>query len=173
MARIAGDRAGDVVEVYRRARPHADADGLACAVMTDHVFRQPAIRLAEAQLPHAPHLSMYRFDLPSTAMGGALGACHAIEVPFVFDNLDRGGVEMLLGGLDDDARRLARRTAAAWAGVAHTASPAHDDLDWPAYDLDRRQTCLLDRQVSVAPDPEGEVREMWAELGSTLGPTPS
>ena len=42
--------------------------------MTDHVFRQPAIRLAEAQLPHAPRVSMYRFDLPSTAMDGALGA---------------------------------------------------------------------------------------------------
>ena len=173
VARIAGDRAGDVIEVYRRARPHADADGLACAVMTDHVFRQPAIRLAEAQLPHAPRVSMYRFDLPSTAMGGALGACHAIEVPFVFDNLDRGGVAMLLGDLDDEARRLAGRTARAWAAVAHTGSPAHDDLDWPAYDLDGRRTCLLDRRVSVAPDPEGEIRAMWAELGTRLGPTPS
>jgi para-nitrobenzyl esterase len=131
------------------------------------VFRQPAIRLAEAQLPHASRVSMYRFDLPSTAMDGALGACHAIEVPFVFDNLDRGGVEMLLGGLDDDARRLAGRMARAWAGVAHHDSPGHDDLDWPAYELGQRQTCLLDRRVSVASDPETEIREMWAELGTS------
>ena len=167
VARLAGDHADDVIDAYRRARPHADPDGVACAIMTDHVFRQPAIRLAEAQLPHAPRVSMYRFDLPSTAMDGALGACHAIEVPFVFDNLDRGGVEMLLGGLDDDARRLADRMARAWAGVAHHDSPAHDDLDWPAYELGRRQTCLLDRRVSVASDPETEIREMWAELGTS------
>jgi para-nitrobenzyl esterase len=146
--------------------------------MTDLVFRQPAIRLAEAQLPHAPRVSMYRFDLASTAMDGVLGACHAIEVPFVFDNLDRGGVEVLLGGLDDSARRLAHRTAGAWARVAHTASPAGtsspegdgspagDGLDWPAYDLDQRPTCLLDREVSVVADPEGEIREMWDELRS-------
>jgi para-nitrobenzyl esterase len=167
VARIAGDRADDVLDLYRSVRPHADTHGLACAVMTDHVFRQPAIRLAEAQLPHAPRVSMYRFDLPSTAMDGALGACHAIEVPFVFDNLDRGGVELLLGGLDDGARRLADLTAGAWARVARTASPAHDDLDWPAYDVEQRQTCLLDRQVSVAADPEGEVRAMWAELDTS------
>ncbi len=167
VARIAGDRAGDLLDVYRRARPHAGTHDLACAVMTDLVFRQPAIRLAEAQLPHAPRVSMYRFDLASTAMGGALGACHAIEVPFVFDNLDRGGVEMLLGGLDDGARRLADRTARAWGGIAHDGSPAHDDLDWPAYDLDRRPTCLLDRDVSVVADPEAEIRETWAELSTS------
>ena len=177
VARIAGDRADDLLDVYRSARPYADTHGLACAVMTDLVFRQPAIRLAEAQLPHAPRVSMYRFDLASTAMDGALGACHAIEVPFVFDNLDRGGVEMLLGGLDEGARRLAGRTSGAWARVAHTASPSSDrpsgdgpsddGLVWPAYDLDQRQTCLLDREVSVVPDPEREVREMWAELSGT------
>ena len=167
VARVAGDRAGDVLDVYRSTRPHADTHGLACAVMTDLVFRQPAIRLAEAQLPHAPRVSMYRFDLASTAMDGALGACHAIDVPFVFDNLDRGGVEMLLGGLDEGARRLADRTATAWGRIAHTSSPAHDDLDWPVYDLDVRRTCLLDREVSVAADPEAEVRRMWAELATS------
>jgi para-nitrobenzyl esterase len=174
VARLAGDdRAGDVIDVYRTARPHADADGLFCAVMTDHVFRQPAIRLAEAQFPHAPRVSMYRFDLPSTAMDGVLGACHAIEVPFVFDNLDRGGVAMLLGGIDEDAGRLAGRTARAWTAAARAGSPAHDDLDWPTYDLDQRLTCLLDRQVSVAADPEGVVRRMWRELAPAAAPPPS
>jgi len=74
IARVVGqDRAADVVDAYRRAVPEADPDGVVCAFMTDLVFRQPAIRLAEAQSAHAP-VSMYRFDLASTAMGGALGA---------------------------------------------------------------------------------------------------
>ncbi|HEX6426021.1 MAG TPA: carboxylesterase/lipase family protein [Acidimicrobiales bacterium] len=164
---VGADRAGDVIDAYRTARPGLDADGVLCAAMTDHVFRQPAIRLAEAQRPHAPAVAMYRFDLPSTAMGGALGACHAIEVPFVFDNLDRGGVDMLLGGLDDGARRLAGRVRAAWAATAATGQPAHDDLDWPAYEPVERLTCVLDREPHVAADPEGALRAMWAEVGPT------
>ncbi len=165
VARLVGDdRAGDVLDVYRASRPQADPDGLFCAVMTDHVFRQPAIRLAEAQLAHTTDVSMYRFDRPSTAMGGVLGACHAIEVPFVFDNLDRGGVDMLLGGLDDDTLQLAARMSAAWAAMAHAGAPATDQLPWPAYDLDRRATCVLDRTPRVDDDPEGELRMMWDEL---------
>src|SRR4029453_1491082 len=59
---VAGDRVDDVLDAYRAARPDADPDGLVCAVMTDEVFRIPAVRLAEAHLPHAPRVSMYRFD---------------------------------------------------------------------------------------------------------------
>ena len=174
LARLVGDdRVDDVIDAYRQARPGADADQVLCAVMTDHVFRQPAVRLAEAQLAHDARVAMYRFDLGSTAMGGALGACHAIDVPFVFDNLDRGGVDLLLGGVDDGTRRLAARTRAAWAAVAHAGAPAHDGLDWPAYDTDQRLTCVLDRTPQVAADPDAALRSLWAELGPLAGAAPS
>ena len=62
--------------------------------------------------PHAPGVDV-PVRLGSTAMGGALGACHAIEVPFVFDNLDRRGVDLLLGGLDDGSRGAGRRASPA------------------------------------------------------------
>ena len=158
------DRVADVLDAYRHARPDADPDDLLCAAMTDMVFRHPAIQLAEAQLAHTADVGMYRFDRPSAAMGGVLGACHAIDVPFVFDNLDRGGVDMLLGGLDDDTRRLGSRAAGAWAAMAHAGAPATDELPWPAYDLDRRATCVLDRTPRVDDDPGAELRAMWAEL---------
>ena len=108
LARVVGeDRVDDTLAVYRDARPGTDLDGLFCAVMTDSVFRMPAIRVAEAQAAHAPRVSMYRFDYRSTAFGGVLGACHAIDVPFTFANLDRRGVELMLGGIDDATQRLA------------------------------------------------------------------
>jgi para-nitrobenzyl esterase len=170
LGRLAGaDRVDDVLDVYRTTRPATDPDGVFCALMTDHVFRRPAIRLAEAQLAHTSDVWMYRFDLASTAMGGVLGACHAIDVPFVFDNLDRGGVDMLLGGVDDDTRRLASSIARAWTGLARAGTPAHDALDWPAYDLDQRLTCVLDRRTAVAADPGGEVRALWDDLSPRPG----
>jgi para-nitrobenzyl esterase len=140
--------------------------------MTDHVFRQPAIRLAETQVAHTADVALYRFDLGSTGFDGTLGACHAIEVPFVFDNLDRGGVDVLLGGLDDGARALAARLACAWTTTARIGRPAHDELPWPAYDLDTRANCVLDRRCDVVADLEGEIRRMWAELRAA-GPLPA
>jgi para-nitrobenzyl esterase len=172
LGRVVGDdRVDDTLAVYRDARPAADLDGLFCAVMTDWVFRIPAIRVAECQAAHAPRVSMYRFDYASTAFGGVLGACHAIDVPFAFANLDRRGVDMMLGGIDDDTRRLADRTSQAWATAARTGSPEHDDLPWPAYDTGRRATCLFDRDVAVADDPAGDVRRLWDELTPAPAPT--
>jgi para-nitrobenzyl esterase len=172
LARVVGeDRVDDTLAVYRDARPGADLDGVFCAVMTDWVFRMPAIRVAEAQAAHAPRVSMYRFDYRSTAFGGVLGACHAIDVPFTFGNLDRRGVELMLGGIDDATRRLAERTSQAWSSAARTGSPEHEELPWPAYDTERRATCLLDRDVTVVDDPAGEVRQLWDELTPAPSPT--
>jgi para-nitrobenzyl esterase len=166
---IGEDRVDDVVDAYRSARPEADLDGLVCALMTDRVFRIPAVRLAEAQARHAPRVSMYRFDLASTAFGGVLGACHAIEIPFVFGNLDRGGAEMFIGNVDDAARTLSDRCVRAWLATAHTGVPEHDDLPWPAYDVERRATCVLDRSPTVLDDPDGELRALWDEIDGVDG----
>ena len=93
-------------------------------------------------------------------------------MPFVFDNLDRRGVDMLLGGLDEGSRALAGRTAQAWVTAARTGLPAHDDLDWPAYDLDRRLTCVLDRNVAVEADPGAGRRTLWDELSQAQAVAP-
>jgi carboxylesterase type B len=53
--------------------------------------------------------------------------------------------------------------------AARSCSPEHDDLPWPAYDLGRRVTCLLDRQPAVLDDPDHEVRLLWDEVA----PAPS
>ena len=164
---LAGDRTGDLIDAYRTGARETSPDAVLCSIMTDHVFRIPAIRLASAQLPQAP-VSMYRFDYASPA----LGACHAIDVPFVFDNLERRGVDMLLGGLDEGSHALAGRTAQAWVTAARTGSPAHDDLDWPSYDTGRRLTCVLDREVTVEADPGAGHRALWDELSpAPLSPT--
>ena len=85
---------------------------LRVALETDRVFRIPAIRLAEAQVAQGTPVWMYRFDWKTPAFGGAMGACHALEIPFVFDNLDAPGVDVFTGGAapadarDDGARRV-------------------------------------------------------------------
>jgi len=41
---------------------------------------------------------MYEVAWPSPAFNGLFGACHALEIPFVFDTLDKGADQMV-GGL--------------------------------------------------------------------------
>jgi para-nitrobenzyl esterase len=160
--RVFGDDADDVIDAYEQSRPGASPAALFSAIMTDLVFRQPAIRLLEAHEPHGPAWS-YLWSWGSTAFEGALGACHAVEIPFVFDNLDRKGVPFFLGEVDDAARALATATSRAWLAFATNGDPNHGALpEWPAYDTDRRATMNFSTAPAVVDDPHGDIRRRWA-----------
>lgn len=164
------ERASEAIEVYRAGRPHASNDEIFCAIGTDMVFRIPAIRLAEAQSTHRQDTRMYLFSYPSTAFGGALGACHAVDIPFVFDNVDRRGVDMLLGGVDDTTRALSREVSRAWLAMASNATPEHEGLPaWPPYSPARRAVMELGRDCRVLDDPGSAERAFWRDLDAIAG----
>ena len=162
---IGSDRADDAIAVYRDEQPGLSSDDLWNAFATDWIFRIPAIRLTEAQSAHQVDTYMYLFTYASTAFDGALGACHAIDVPFVFDNLDRRGVNVLLGDLTDETHRLARATAGAWLAIARNGVPAHDELpEWPRYSTSSRAVMELGRSPRVLDDPGSGARQLWTSI---------
>jgi para-nitrobenzyl esterase len=61
------------------------------------VGSRPAVRLAESHSSGGGANHAYEFAWRSPQFGGRLGACHALELPFVFDNLDCQDNEPLLG----------------------------------------------------------------------------
>jgi len=147
--------------VYRQSHDDASHDALWNVIMTDRVFRIPAIRLAEAQVQHQPdNTFMYLFEFASTAFEGRLGSCHALEIPFVFDNLDRPGVAMFTG--DNPPAVLADAMSDAWLAFAHTGNPGHPALpQWPAYHPSERATMHFDVVSRLEHDPSAEVRAAW------------
>ncbi|MEZ5144177.1 MAG: carboxylesterase/lipase family protein [Acidimicrobiales bacterium] len=155
------ERPEPLAAAYREVRAEASHDELFSAIMTDRVFRVPAIRLAEAQAVHQPdHTFMYLFEWASTAFGGRLGSCHALEIPFVFDNLDKAGVSMLTG--EGAPQSVADAMHAAWLAFARTGSPAHDGLPaWPAYDHDGRATMHFGEPCHLEHDPAPAERLAW------------
>ena len=161
-----GRRPGEALAVYRTDRPDAPVRDVLCALLTDHTFRIPAIRLAEAQLAHHPDVWMYLFTYATPAFGGLLGSCHALEIPFVWDNLDAQGAAMFVGEPDDAIRDLARRMADAWVAFAVDGVPSSAGLpEWPRYDTDRRATMRLDTSATEVPDDPGRPeRELWQGL---------
>lgn len=153
-AKLFGDN--EALEVYRSALPKESAPNLFGAAVTDMVFRQPAIRLCETALTAGSPVFSYLFTWPSPM----LGACHAIEVPFVFGNFGKG-IGMLLGG--DPPTSLMEAVQESWIAFARTGDPSNDIVgEWPGYDLDARSTMQLDVPHAVLEDPEQERRRFWA-----------
>lgn len=163
--KLFGERAPEALNLYRAALPIAEPMDVWCAIATDWVFRIPAVRLAEAQLAAGGAVWTYLFSYRSRAFDGALGACHAIDIPFAFDNLHRRGIDMLLGPIGDDTRALGVSTSGAWLSMARTGVPAHETLpDWPAYDPADRAVMNLGTTCEVVNDPGAAERELWAAL---------
>jgi para-nitrobenzyl esterase len=153
--------ASALLAAYRAERPEANGKGVKNMLISDHVFRMPAVRLANAQRAHRPaDTRMYLFSWPSSAMGGQLGACHAIELPFVFGMLDLPGLAMFLGA-GDPPQALSEAIMDAWVAFARTGDPNHGSLPhWPAYDGDNRATMELNASCQVLSDPGAALRRL-------------
>lgn len=129
VTRKAEPKAKEILRAYgirqKGKRPgHAFTEAL-----TDLVFRLPARRFAAA---HRGRTHVYDFGWRSSAYDGELGACHAIELPFVFDTLHTVSGPHGLAG-DNPPQALAEHMNALWAEFARTGA-----LPWDAYTAESR-----------------------------------
>src|SRR5204863_2215047 len=109
---------------YRELYPAAAAGELYELVHSDWLFRMPTQHLAEAQLAGGGTVHAYELTWPAPGMGGALGACHGLDVPLVFGNLTGTGPAMLIGDSPTpEAVALSTRMRSAWTAFAATGDP--------------------------------------------------
>lgn len=142
---------------YRAAAPSATPGDLLAAIQTDWWCRIPAIRLADAHVNNASRTYMYEFAWPSPAANGLFGACHALEIPFVFDTLDLGPGQMLGEFLGDaPPQQLATTMHSAWVSFITRGDPG-----WSAYELDRRATMRFNTVSQIVNDPRSSERALW------------
>jgi len=158
----ASGQAADLVALYRRSRvarglPHENLDILD-AIDSDLRFRVPAMRMALAQATHQPRTHLYLFTYHSPARRGALGSCHALEMPFVFGTLD-APTQDRFAGTGPDVERLSANMMDAWLAFARASSPGHEGIGpWPAYEPGRRPTMVFDTNSGAQDDPFGDER---------------
>jgi carboxylesterase type B len=145
---------------YRAAHRGASAGDLLAVIQTDWYWRIPAIRLADAHAPGASATYMYEFAWRSPEFNGLVGACHGLEIAFVFDTLDKG-FKPVLGPLlgADPPQHLADTMHAAWVAFATNGA-----CGWPKYDLNRRATMRFDLTSEVVDDPRSAERALWEGL---------
>ncbi|MCW2757931.1 MAG: pnbA [Nocardioidaceae bacterium] len=139
----------------------ATADGtpydVLVAGLTDWFFRVPALRLAENRLARGRDTFVYQFGWRTPVLDGVLGATHALEIGFAFDNLDVAEGEWLAG--PDAPQALADDMHSAWVGFVRDGDPG-----WPAYG-EARSTRRFGGpgDGTVVDDPESEHRLLWPD----------
>jgi len=154
-ARVMGLDVEHALPVYRISRPQATPGDLLSALITDWFFRIPAIRFAEAHASNGGSPYAYEFAWRSPLFNGRLGAAHAVEIGFVFDNLGRDGAMTLAG--DAPPQALADAMHRAWIAFATIGAPG-----WSSYDA-RERTVMRFAAAggTVVIDPAANERQLW------------
>jgi para-nitrobenzyl esterase len=130
-------------------------------IQTDAVYRMRAWRAASLHSRASTGKTfVYQFNWESPVAGGEMGAIHTLDVPFVFNNLER--VPAAIGDVKA-AQPLATTMSTAWANFAKTGQPSAPNMpSWPEYDEQRRPVMFFDRELSVVDDPDAALRKAWA-----------
>jgi para-nitrobenzyl esterase len=160
MKAFIGDDAERVIEAYRRARPKASAAEIAVAITSDRFMRIGSITLAERQAAqHGAPVFMYLFTWETPVLGGRLKSPHALEIPFVFDNVATDK----LSGDTPTKFPLAEKMSKTWLAFARSGDPNHGGIPrWPGYSSELRSTMIFDNECKIANDPYGAERLAWA-----------
>lgn len=108
-------------ELFTQNRPGRTPGDVLCALLTDHAFRSGTADLIDAAAAREHGLAwQYEFAWPTHVRD--LRACHALELPFVFDTL--AGAPPLTG--PNPPQALADEMHTAWVRFATTGNPGWD-----------------------------------------------
>ncbi|MBO0832289.1 MAG: carboxylesterase/lipase family protein, partial [Actinobacteria bacterium] len=117
----------DTAAVYQANRPAASPGDVVCALVTDQFFRNPMFAAAEARLAAGGPAPTYVYEFAWRSQVQNLGAAHAIEIPFVFDNLAAPDAQLAIG--PDPRPELSAEMHATWIRFARTGDPGWQPFD--------------------------------------------
>jgi para-nitrobenzyl esterase len=155
----------DVIALYRREHPQYTASEVFFGATTDSRDWRPAVCEIErrAALPagSAPtYSSEMRWGSPTD--GGKWRACHALDLPLMFDNV---ALSNRMTGTSPEAYAMADQISSTYIAFARTGNPNNPKIPhWPAYDLAHRSTMVFDLTSKVIDDPRGPERRMFSPI---------
>jgi len=165
LAGIETTKSEELIKTYKEARNgkySTEPLEISTAIVNDFAFRIRAIRLLEAQKPHQSNTYNYMFTWPSSGLDGILGACHSLEIPFVFGTLDSPTLKEFVIGAP---KELSEKMMDAWINFAKTGNPNHGSIpEWSAYDTETRETMIFGEDCKVEKALFDKERAAWDGL---------
>jgi para-nitrobenzyl esterase len=153
-----GDKAEAYVQAVKKIYP-ADKKP-SDLIDVDTRFRPGAVVQAneKSALQGGAAVYMYLFDWQSPVFDGKYKAMHCMELPFVFDNIER--CKNMTGG-SKEAQLLADKVSQAWLNFAKTGNPNHKGLPiWTAYNASNTATMHFDNKCVMKPQMDKELFEL-------------
>jgi len=154
---IRGADVDALIAGFRRLSPEAGASDIYFRIETERGMGRNANIATERKAAQggAPVFA-YLLDWRTPVDGGRLRSPHGLDIPLVFDNVDKA--PGLVGPGGPAAQTVAQAMSEAWIAFARTGNPGRPALPWPAFDLEHRQTMVFDQVSHVASDPVGGER---------------
>jgi para-nitrobenzyl esterase len=161
-----------LVRAYRAIDPGRKNKDSWDAIATDFFFRYPAIRLADAHARFEAATYMYTVTLASGAFDGALGACHAIEIPLVFGTHQVPPMDLFLSETPD-LDSVSRRIQDVWIAFARYGVPRTEATgEWSRWARGRRAAMFLGREAEHRVPAFADECAIWEPLWSEVRPVP-
>lgn len=155
------DKADAYVTAVKKAYPNDTAPKDLLDV--DTIFRPGAVAQANTKsaIPGGAPVYMYLFTWQSPVFDGKYKSLHCMELPFVFDNVERA--KNMTGG-GKEAHVLADKMSLAWINFAKTGNPNHNGLpEWPQYNAKNTATMHFDNTIGVKPQLDKELFDLVAQ----------
>ena len=107
----------------------------------------------------------YRFDFDKHRFPHMIGAAHAVEIPFVFDSMDRPPASIVASKKQaEKAKPLVDDMMGYWTNFAKTGDPNGGSLlPWPKYNTTDKQRMYLNLSPKVQATDNVDKCEFWSK----------
>jgi para-nitrobenzyl esterase len=151
-----------VVAEYRRLYPAYSPTDVFFAATTASRSWRAAIVEAELRAAQGSPVYANQLDWRSPQDGGRWGAHHTLDIPLVFDNVDKPGS---LTGTAESARAMANQMSEAFIAFARTGNPNTKlTPTWVPYSLAKRETMVFNVPSRLVNDPRSAERRLFANV---------
>ena len=144
-------------EIYNEFKKY-EKDNCDEKLLTDIFFRVPALKIAQLHSKNNGNVYLYYWTYPSSIP--YFGACHAIELSYVLNNLQ----ETELIGNQNINYGLAEVSQDMWANFAKNGNPSTKEYKWEKYD------CKIDNFMVFGKEIENKTNLFKKERNELIFP---
>jgi para-nitrobenzyl esterase len=151
------DRPSELVNRLREEFPDLSLREIRRHILNFGLFVGPVLEQISTHSAAVTDSWLYVFDEPSTAFEGRPGACHSLDLAFVFDVLDDSRAPYLTG--ENASREVARSMHGAWVTFMATG-----EMPWPRFEPQNERYQRFAREAGVLSHPLTRWRAIMAEF---------